>query len=396
MGSPRPQVLLFDATTRRSQAVHDNLLERGFDSSTVVSGGLDPDLPIKSISAALVVVDQDEPTGQPDIRAVLEQLSSRSIATLVWGACHGLASSDLLQSLPADASVDEVVGRMATMAQLAPVLRRMNTELSRLQRLGQQLNRHFEEIDKEMRMAGKLQREFMPRNLPQLARVRFAQLYRPAAWVSGDIYDAIRVDDEHVAIFVADAMGHGTAAGLMTMFLRKLLIPRLATSEGFALAAPVQVLNELHHGLARQELPNAQFVTAAYGLLNTRTLAFRLARAGHPYPLWINAAGELREIVAEGGLLGVGDIPPECVECTVQLAPGDKIIFYTDGIEEDFVVADEAPASAERYRPKLRDYARLDLDTLIATVAHDLDHQEGSLNPADDVTLVGLQIARDG
>lgn len=396
MGSPRPQVLLFDATTRRSQAVHDNLLERGFDSSTVVSGGLDPDLPIKSISAALVVVDQDEPTGQPDIRAVLEQLSSRSIATLVWGACHGLASSDLLQSLPADASVDEVVGRMATMAQLAPVLRRMNTELSRLQRLGQQLNRHFEEIDKEMRMAGKLQREFMPRNLPQLARVRFAQLYRPAAWVSGDIYDAIRVDDEHVAIFVADAMGHGTAAGLMTMFLRKLLIPRLATSEGFALAAPVQVLNELHHGLARQELPNAQFVTAAYGLLNTRTLAFRLARAGHPYPLWINSAGELREIVAEGGLLGVGDIPPECVECTVQLAPGDKIIFYTDGIEEDFVVADEAPASAERYRPKLRDYARLDLDTLIATVAHDLDHQEGSLNPADDVTLVGLQIARDG
>ncbi len=393
MASPRPHVLLFDAAHARSQAIHDYLLQRGFDSATVVSGGLDPELPIKSISAALVVVDQAEMPPTRDLRNVLDQLNSRSIATLVWGACSDLPVSEILQSLPADASVDEVVGRMATMAQLAPVLRRMNAELSRLQRLGQQLNRHFEEIDKEMRMAGRLQRDFMPRNLPQLPMVRFGQLYRPAAWVSGDIYDAFRVDEEHVAIFVADAMGHGTAAGLMTMFLRKLLVPKVVRNDSYELASPADVLGELHEGLARQELPNAQFVTAAYGLLNTRTLEFRLARAGHPYPLWIDSSGKLREIVADGGLLGVGDIPPECVETRVQLEPGDKIVFYTDGIEEQFVAPDESPGGGRRYTETLQRYAALDLQVMLETVAHDLDHQEGSLNPADDVTLVAMQLA---
>jgi len=192
-------------------------------------------------------------------------------------------------------------------------------------------------------------------------------------------------------MFIADAMGHGTAAGLMTMFLRRALVARRLHAGSYHIVTPPDAMCDLHNELARLDLPNFQFITSAYAVINTETLEFRVARGGHPYPIHVNAAGELRELQSEGGLLGLTDLKPEFDELTVTLAPGDKIIFYTDGLE-DMMVTDRGDAGETTFAPELQDWSKRDAQGVIDAIAADLDHSEGSLNPEDDVTVVVMEV----
>jgi sigma-B regulation protein RsbU (phosphoserine phosphatase) len=290
--------------------------------------------------------------------------------------------------------MEEVIGRLTTLARYAPVIKRMEKELQQLQRLGRHLNRYFDEIDQEMRLAGRLQRDFMPHKLPEVPRLRFAQLYRPAVWVSGDIFDVFLIDNQHLAMFIADAMGHGTAAGLMTMFLRRALVPKQLTGDAECIVAPAQAIQRLHEGLARQELPHAQFVTAAYAIIDIESLDIRLARGGHPYPLRISATGEISELHCEGGLLGVPGLDPEFTEHHTRLDPGDKLIFYTDGLEDVLLSTRDPKTGLAEFTEHLREWAGLDADTLISALTEHLDCQEGSLNPKDDMTVIVAEVAQ--
>lgn len=393
MGFGQTRVLVLDAAHQRSAAVSNFLSERGFRPQCVDCAPPRSDGPLPDASIALVVMDGGKRSiPESALNSLLSELQNRSIATLLWGGDGptALPAGGLVDSLPDDASFDEIYGRMAAMARLAPLIRSLESELTRLERLGRHLNRHFEEIDKEMRMAGRLQRDFMPRTLPRRGRARCAQLYRPATWVSGDLFDAFLVDEQNIGLFVADAMGHGTAAGLMTMFIRKLVNPKQILPDGYRNLAPSEVLAELHDGLARHELPNAQFVTAAYALLNVETGVLDIARGGHPFPYLITAEGTISPIRCEGGLLGIPEMTPEFSDARLTLNPGDKLLFYTDGLEDELV----DPAGGGKDRPlleRLAPWATLDAEALVARIAEHLDQQEGSLNPADDITVLAVQ-----
>src|SRR5262249_20610396 len=151
-------------------------------------------------------------------------------------------------------------------------------ELRHMKRLSKQLNRYISELDKDMRLAGRLQRDFMPRQLEDIPPLKFGSLFRPAVFVSGDIFDVIRIDDTHVGMFIADAMGHGTAAGLITMFLRKALVTREACGDSYRIIRPAEVMDAMHNGMASHDLPNSNFVTAAYAVIDLATLEFTFAR----------------------------------------------------------------------------------------------------------------------
>ena len=75
----------------------------------------------------------------------------------------------------------------------------------------------FDKLDEELRLAARIQCEFLPQEFPTMAGVGFDVLYRPAGYVSGDTYDVQQIDDRLVAFYVADAVGHGVPAALLTM-----------------------------------------------------------------------------------------------------------------------------------------------------------------------------------
>ena len=77
------------------------------------------------------------------------------------------------------------------------------------------------DIREQLEMAGRVQRNFLPAALPESERFRFAALFKPADWVSGDIYDATRLDETHIGFYIADAVGHSVPAALLTIFIKQ-------------------------------------------------------------------------------------------------------------------------------------------------------------------------------
>jgi sigma-B regulation protein RsbU (phosphoserine phosphatase) len=390
-------VFVFDAAPAMSQDLSRRLQVRGFsptrlDPAEVLGSGDSPG----GLDLAVLLVDPQAPTEQNErVAAVLRRLVARNVATVVWGANADLRreGGPLVEWVPVETGPDEVVGKLGTLARYVPLVKGLERELQHLHRLGEQLNRYVSEIDQEMRLAGRLQRDFLPRQLPRIPPYEFEVLYSPASWVSGDIYDVFRVDEHHVGMFLADAMGHGVAAGLVTMFVRQALMPKRVSGHSYAVVEPADALQCLHQCLCRQHLPDCQFLTAVYGIIDTHSGRVRLARAGHPYPLHIRRDGTICEVQSTGTLLGLTEIPAEFTEVGITLEPGDKLLLFTDGAEDALLAPGPAKGDGVTFTPHLRRWARLPAPQFIGEVQEYLDSREGSLHPADDATLLLLGVS---
>src|SRR4029078_12258138 len=141
-------------------------------------------------------------------------------------------------------------------------------------------------------MPRRLQASFLPSSLPAVGPVRFAVSYRPCGQVGGDFYDVFRLDEHHVGFYVADAMGHGVPASLLTIFLKKAVQPKEVSGSSYRLVPPGEVLSKLNRDLMAHGLAELPFITMVYGLLNCRDGRLAFARAAHPHPVYLPRAGE--------------------------------------------------------------------------------------------------------
>lgn len=390
-----PHVLLIDAAPKLCERLRDTLESRGFTSD---SFPLDQDNVPTWAPTDLAVLVLDPLAADnlaPRTLPILETLVEKEVPTLVWGLSPqaGRPASALLECVAADESLEEVAARLTTMGRYAPLVGRMQDELGKLQRLGTQLNRYFAEIDQELRLAGRLQRDFLPSKLPQVPPLTFATFYRPASWVSGDMYDVFRIDESHVGLFMTDAMGHGIAAGLLTMFLRQALVSKRVTGRKYQIVSPAEAIENLNTCLVRQQLPNCQFVTAAYAIIDVDKLELRSARGGHPHPILIKPDGHITELPAPGGLLGIADLPSDFGENRTRLEPGDKVLLYTDGIQDAIIDPALTGNGEPVFTDRFREWAQLDVHALTAAVGNYLDNLEGSLHQGDDVTVLAVEVS---
>jgi sigma-B regulation protein RsbU (phosphoserine phosphatase) len=135
-------------------------------------------------------------------------------------------------------------------------------------------------------------------------------------------------------------------------------------------------------------------VTACYALINHRTLKFQYARGGHPYPLLITGSGAVSDLKSSGGLLGLfkGE---EFATFEAQLEPGDKLLFYTDGVELCFQGEDAKSFDVQAYQRFFETVADQPIDRMMRQVEARLDGEPGSLNPRDDITVLGLEVLSD-
>ena len=199
-------------------------------------------------------------------------------------------------------------------------------------------------MHEELQLAAHAQRELLPDGMPTLHGVSVAALWRPAQYVSGDIYDVIQLDDDHVGLFLADAVGHGVSAALMTMVICQSLTTRVLEGSSWRILDPADVLNRLNQQMLRQRLHPSRFATAVYAVIDCRYRRMALAGAGHPPPLLVHEDGRVDPMTTGGGLLGVFEGEPyDQVE--LDLAAGDHLLLYTEGFEQAFP-QDEAPSVA--------------------------------------------------
>lgn len=304
------------------------------------------------------------------------------------GAAPG--DNDSLLMVPDSISADELWGRIATIQRYRPLLRRMEEQVTGMQRLGKMLNEQFVEVDQELRLASRLQRDFLPKQLPTIGDVRFHVLYRPATWVCGDVYDVQRLDENTIAFYLADAVGHGVAAGLLTMFIKQAITGKRIYQDGYVIVPPSDVLEQLNGQLADQQLPNCQFVTACYGTIDLEAGIVHLARGGHPHPIHVGVDGTCCEVRTTGGLLGIfhGETFPST---SVALQPGEKLVLYSDGLEDLILSRADRDSSQTQFTTGFREIAGKPGSQFIRSVEEQLNAAEGSIEPSDDMTMVAIE-----
>ena len=298
---------------------------------------------------------------------------------------------------PADAAASGTVARISPLESPLDAMQRelenVRRELDDLRRRDDTMRFYMHRLDEELRLAARVQQDFLPKSLPKVGDVRFQILFRPAGHVSGDLYDVMRLDESHVGFYMADAVGHGMPAALLTMFLKQALTTKEIYPGGYRLLAPNETMLKLNNALIGQNLSQATFATALYGHVNTKTLELTFARGGHPNPVHVTRDGEMKSLEAGGSLLGI--FPEEQFEqATVQLEPGDRFFIYSDGVELAFT--DEATLDSQRWLGELRDRRMLPTDQILSQFADYLDREDGNANKKrDDLTIIALEVGKN-
>lgn len=312
----------------------------------------------KADAVAVVMPEAAEPVID-SVNLLLHRLAQHPRGTLIYGAGK-LGPPQVAHPATLPVLYDHDADPGALTARLTTLLA-MRASLDALQRRAVASRRNSEtaarRYTRQLRLASQVQREFIPEHLPRFGRVSCDVLFHPVDFVSGDIYDVHRLDDEHVAIALADATGHGIPAALMTVYIKRALRGKEIERGEYRILPPDEVLARLNDDLLEAELSECPFVAAMYGVLNTTTLEFRVARAGAPFPIHRAADGTTRILRPAGGVVGV--LPGARFDvATVQLQPGDAMVLYSDGLERIVAPAEagsDVPPDLRRLAARIAD-----------------------------------------
>lgn len=272
-------------------------------------------------------------------------------------------------------------------------VRRLRGEIALAHRCHGGLRGQIDRMHEDLQLAALVQREFLPRELPTLHGVEFAALWRPAHYVSGDLYDVQRLDEDHIGLFIADAIGHGVPAALMTMIIHRSVQMKTVRGSSYRIVPPEEVLAGLNDHLVERQTRGGQarFATGVYAVIDCRRRHLTIAGAGHPPPLVLRADGRTDAVDTPGGLLGIFE-HETYGQVELELAQNDRLLLYSDGFEQAFPAAE---AAANRRRPTTRyleEFRALrdapDATAMIDRLRARLDDEAGSLHQADDLTLL--------
>ncbi|HET8645411.1 MAG TPA: PP2C family protein-serine/threonine phosphatase, partial [Vicinamibacteria bacterium] len=180
--------------------------------------------------------------------------------------------------------------------------------------------------EKELELARRIQRTFLPSHFPPSARVEVHAVNVPSRGVSGDFYDVVAAGDA-LLLAIADVEGKSMAAALLSTALQASL--RTQTPWVGAVAPIVTNIN----AFVCQRSGEAQFATFFLARLADGGLRLTYCNAGHNPPLLLRADRSRTTLETGGPMLGVLESIPY-QEAEVELQPGDRLVFYTDGITE--------------------------------------------------------------
>jgi serine phosphatase RsbU (regulator of sigma subunit) len=364
------------------ERTHDELLAMaaGFEGARVALVDLSRCASERAAHALLHTLTENDWTGVALLApALLESFGSAS-------GRHGLLLRGASTPIPL---AGELLRALLEREQSVAALRQ---EVSLLRRAHERAMHEGEKLQEELHLAAAIQRELAAAHASSTRGIDVGVLARPVNTVSGDVHCVRRVGEHHVAFFLADAVGHGVPAALMTMVLLTGLQAYMQLHE--ASLDPAAMLDALNRELLSHGFGCDRFATAVCGLIDTRSGAVRVASAGHPSPIIVGPRGT-RVLETTGPLLGIFADATFDEACDI-IAPDDRLVVYSDGLEG--ALPRSGTTLLQQLVPlerTLREHAMSDGAGAIDAVASLLDLQSGSLHQTDDVTVLTLAMPRN-
>ena len=241
-----------------------------------------------------------------------------------------------------------------------------------------------ERIATELSLASRIQANFLPKQVPDRHEVSIAASMTPAKEVGGDLYDYFFIDDDHLCLAIGDVSGKGVPASLF-MMLASALIHHVAMHE----TSPAKILTEVNAEICNRN-PEEMFVTVWLGVLELSTGILTAANAGHEYPA-VRHPGEAFDLLKDrhgfvvGGMEGI-----RYRDYTVQLEPGSRMFFYTDGVPEATNISEEL-FGTQRMVDALRTKENESPEELLNAVNQAVAAFVGKAPQFDDLTMLCIQ-----
>ncbi len=251
-----------------------------------------------------------------------------------------------------------------------------------LQSLSKQLQETKALHDLELERLTNVQATLLPEKIPDIKGYKFSAMYIPGGHASGDYYDFLQIDEDHIAVLTADVSGRGISASVV-----------MAMTNGFLHAArvnlmePSQVLEELNRMLFSARL-GFYFVTMFYVVINIKEGIIKYANAGHDPALLVNAK---QKTVSE--LTTMEHIPLRTImdfkydSASIQIEPNSRLLLYTDGLVET-----RAPNgdfyNIHRLKQTMIDLLELPTELCLAKLMENVDNFGGYRQLSDDVTML--------
>ena len=244
-------------------------------------------------------------------------------------------------------------------------------------------------VESELSFAANIQSSALPREFPAFPEHKEIELFatmNTAKEVGGDFYDYFPIDDDHIAIVMADVSGKGVPAALF-MMTGKMTIENCAKTG----ISPAEVFTNANKQISKGN-DNDLFITAWLGILEISTGKLRYVNAGHCPPL-LRRNGEqgfryLKEV--HGIMLAYFD-DTEYEQSEIQLAAGDELLLYTDGVTEA-VNAQKEQYGYERLAAFMDEHGHDELEKLLPAVKEQIDAFAGDEPQFDDITMLMLRM----
>ncbi len=183
-------------------------------------------------------------------------------------------------------------------------------------------------LEQDLDLAQRVQQAFLPSKHPDVSGYSFYHFYRPAQQIGGDYFDYIPLSDNRVAIVVADVVGHGVSAAM--------LMAKLSAETRYALASEQSThvaISHLNNRIA--SLGVEKFITFLCLVLDPNTGNIEIVNAGHMAPLWRRSLTNVEQPGEEEAGVPLGIMEEfDYEKSTMTLGPGERLVLYTDGINE--------------------------------------------------------------
>jgi sigma-B regulation protein RsbU (phosphoserine phosphatase) len=301
--------------------------------------------------------------------------------------------------------------QVALVLENAYLFTNLNKSFKSLGKAKKKIEAYSKALDLEMEKGHQIQQDFLPRQLLRLPNWHIEAVLHTARRVSGDFYDVFKLPGGYIGLVIGDVCDKGVGSALFMALFRSLIRifsgqPQLSESridtrsktvggksgaaptKGFDQADPLSAIAMTNDYIAQEHHEMSMFATLFFGVLNPKNGKLAYINAGHEAVFVIDPSGAKESLVATGSAVGM--FPHlEFEYKQTQLAPGDILFAYTDGVTEA-LSPDQELFTKERLSSLLSKPPATAGD-LLEMIKNNLFDHIGNASLEDDITMLALQ-----
>ena len=331
-------------------------------------------------------LDLSVPTGKMHVLQSFKNLHA-NLRHLTWKT-QQIAGGDLSQQVDFMGDFSKSFNTMT---------RQLQEAFAKIEHQNQDLAQANHRMKRDLDAAARVQRTLLPEGFPEIQGWNFAWSYRPCDELGGDALNIVRINNALIALFVIDVSGHGVPAALLSVAATRSLFPGAGRSVARGrprpnpeAVDPAQVASRLN-ALYPMASNGNHYFTMIYGLLDIFTRRLRFTVAGHPGPILARQGNRPTRFKVSDFPIGIMD-EAEYDESVIDLQPGDRLYFHSDGLTEE-VNAQDKEFGDERLLGAIADGQALGLNDTVESLVQKVIAWRGEDHLKDDVSILAIAVA---